>query len=405
MEKIQKKPSLSILLLLASFGIVSSVLFTPGLPQIAQRLGINDVTAQLTITVFLIGYALGFLPYGPFSDRFGRKPAIYLGVSIAILGCLLILLVEKFHSFPFLLFGRLLLALGSSVGLKIAFTMIGETYQHERATKAITYLMLSFAVAPSLAVGIGGLLTTHFGWESCFYFQTGYSIFVLIMAFFLPETCLKTDLHALKIKSIASGYLQKVKNKKVLLCGMMMGCGISIVYLFAAEAPFIGIARIGLPPAKYGLFNFIPAAGFVTGALFANVMAGKKSQRFILLLGITITITCTALMLLIFQLGLINPWSLFIPTSFIYIGESLVYVNAASLVLSHAKNKSYASAMMNFLAVGSAVITLFLFDSIPQHGVSLMPLTFTALAILMLVLLGGLWRIVKSNPPALHDGR
>lgn len=386
MQKIQKEPSLFALLILVSFASVSAVLFTPGLPQIAKALGVTEAKAQLSITIFLIGYALGLLPYGPLSNRLGRKPTAYIGICIAILGCLLVLCVEKFHSFSLLMAGRLLMALGSSVGLKIALTMVGDVYRDEKATKKITSLMLSFAVAPAIAVAIGGFLTDHFGWISCFYFQTIYSFFLLIIAFFLPETCLETDPHALKVKTIAEGYLHKLKSPKLLLCAMLLGCGTSVIYLFAAEAPFIAINRIGLSAEQYGLLNFIPPVGLVLGSLLANRLAGKKPQQSIMLTGILIALTFTAAMLILFFCGFVNPWTLFIPMPLIYLGEALVYANASSLILSHAKNKSYASATMSFLNMGMTVCTLLVFESIPTHSVILMPLFFTTTTILMLLL-------------------
>jgi len=395
----QKAPSLFILLLLVSFASVSAVLFTPGLPQIAHQLGISDAASQLTITVFLIGYTFGLLPYGPLSDRFGRKPTVYLGILIAILGCFLVLLVEKFHSFPLLLIGRLLTALGSCVGLKIAFTMVGDTYQHGKATKMISYMMLSFAIAPALAIGVGGFLTTHFGWSSCFYFQTVYSIFLLIMTIYLPETCKEKDFNALAVKTIARNYLEKIKNKKLITCALMMGCGASIIYLFAAVAPFIGIEKIGLSPDHYGLLNLIPPIGLIVGSLLANYLSEKKEQLPVMLLGSIIAIAFTALMLVLFLLGIVNVWTLFLPMPFIYIGESLVYANASSLILTHAKNKSYASATMGFLTMGSCAITLLLAGWIPSHSAVIMPFIFTVIVVFMLLLLGALWRIF--NPALL----
>lgn len=388
----QKAPSLFILLLLVSFASVSAVLFTPGLPQIAHQLNISDATSQLTITVFLIGYTFGLLPYGPLSDRFGRKPTVYLGILIAILGCILVLFVEKFHSFPLLLSGRLLTALGSSVGLKIAFTMVGDVYHHGKATKIISYMMLSFAIAPALAIGVGGLLTTHYGWPSCFYFQTAYSIFLLIMTFYLPETCQEINLKALEIRTIASNYLQKIKNKRLITCALMMGCGASVIYIFAAEAPFIAIEKIGLSPDHYGLLNLIPPIGLIIGSLLANYLSEKKEQLSIMLLGSIIAITFTVLMLILFSIGIVNRWTLFLPMPFIYIGESLVYANASSLILTHAKNKSYASATMGFLTMGSCAVALLISGWQPFHGVVVMPTIFTAIIICLLLLLGSLYR-------------
>lgn len=386
MHKLAKEPSLFILLLLVSFASVSAVLFTPGLPQIADQLGISEAKAQLTITIFLIGYAFGLLPYGPLSNRFGRKPTAYLGISIAIVGCLLILLVQKIPDFSLLLIGRLLMALGSSVGLKIAFTIIADAYQHEKATKKITYMMLSFAIAPALAIGAGGFLTNQFGWISCFYFLTGYSLFLMILTSFLPETCQELDPHALKIQTIAEGYLYKLKNKKLVICAILMGCGTSVIYLFAAEAPFIAINHIGLSADTYGLLSFIPSVGLIAGSLWANALAGKRSPLFVMLLGMLIALFFAAAMLVFFALDMINAWTLFLPMPLMYLGESLVYANASSFILSHAKNKSYASATMSFLNMSLSVVTLIVFESLPTRSLVVMPLVFTCATAAMVVL-------------------
>ncbi len=380
-----REPSLLILILLACFASVSAVLFTPALPEIASTLGVSPAEAQLTITVFLIGYALGVLPYGPLSNRYGRKPAIFMGISLAIFGNFLIILVVHFPFLWLLVLGRLLVALGSSVGLKIAFTIVGDAYQHEKATKKISYLMLSFAIVPALAIGTGGFLTEHFGWESCFYFLTVYSIVLLLLSFFLPETCPERDKHALKIKSITEGYVSNFKNRKLVLCSLLMGCGTAVIYLFAAEAPFIGINQIGLSAAQYGLSNFIPPIGIIIGSILANFLAGKKDPLWILLVGISIASALSVVMLLFFFFGTINIWTLFIPMPLIYIGESLVFANASSLVMSHAKNKSYASSIMNFINMGMSVCVLLIFESIPTKMSYMMPLIFVVSTLVMLL--------------------
>ena len=93
------------------FASISAVLFTPALPEIAKVLGVSDGQVQATMTLFLLGYAFGNLPYGPIAKRFGRKPAIYLGVLIAILGSLLTVWAGRNHFFSLFLLGRVILKL------------------------------------------------------------------------------------------------------------------------------------------------------------------------------------------------------------------------------------------------------------------------------------------------------
>src|SRR3990167_470523 len=109
MQTTQKLPFITLLLLI-SFASVNAVLFTPALPNIANFFSIANDTAQQTISLFLIGYALGQLVYGPLANRYGRKPALYLGISLQIISSLLCVLAGITHQFWLLILGRFLLA-------------------------------------------------------------------------------------------------------------------------------------------------------------------------------------------------------------------------------------------------------------------------------------------------------
>lgn len=381
----KKEPSVFILLLLVSFASVSAVLFTPALPEIARFLNVSIMQAQWTITIFIIGYAIGNLPWGPLSNRFGRKPVLYGGISLAIVGSIMIIFVEKFPYFWLFLLGRFLSALGSSVGLKIAFTMIGDTYQHEKAIRKISYFMVAFAIGPGIAIALGGILTERWGWPSTFYCLLLYSVLVFALSTFLPETCQKKDPDALSPSRIVSGYLNIVKNQKLILCSLLMGCGTACIYLFAAEAPFIGIDTIGLTPEQYGLWNFIPPLGLLLSTVISHKFTGKVKPLSFLLFGIVVFSIAAIVMTAFFLAGIVRVETLFLPMPFLYIGLALVNANSSGLALSHATDKSNASAIMNFINMGTSILFLFLIGFLP-HQSYLLPLAFLCLACIMLVL-------------------
>ncbi len=392
-----KEPSLFILQLLVSFASVAAVLFTPALPEITQKLSISQAQAQLTVTIFLIGYALGNLPYGPLANRFGRKPMLYAGSLLTALGSLMVVFVSSSQTFWLFLIGRFLMALGSSVGMKIAFTMIGDVYDQVQAAKKISYFMYSFALGPGFAIAIGGLLTHNYGWQSCFYFLIGYSILISILTSFLPETCLKKDTTALNFEKIREGYGQKFRNKKLTTCALMMGCMTSIVYLFAAEAPFIGIEKIGLSADTYGFLNFIPPVGMIIGSLLLNLLIKKREALSILRFGSLGSLCISLLMLSLFALEQVNAWSLFLPMPFIYIGLAFVFATASSMALAHAKNKSNGSAVLNFINMGITVIVLSVMEALPTREAYFMPCLFSLLAISVLFLRNHLIRLLKAE--------
>lgn len=246
--------------------------------------------------------------------------------------------------------------------------------------------MLSMAIAPGLAIGLGGVLTSHFGWESCFYFLAGYSAFLLLPSIFLPETAHELDVDALNLAKITSGFVQKLKNKKLVICALIMGCTSSFIYLFASEAPFIGINQMGLSADTYGVLNFIPPIGMIIGIFCAHQLAGKREMPSIIVVGILIALICALIMLCLFLLGIVSPWTLFIPMPLIYVGLSLTLSNASALAMSHARNKSNGSAVMNFINMGVCVVSLLIMETLPGHKTYTLPLFFSLLGVSMLVL-------------------
>ena len=340
------------LLLMISFASVNAVLFTPALPNIAHFFAISDSIAQQTITWFLIGYAVGQLLYGPLANRFGRKKALFAGVSLQIISSLLCILAGTIHGYWLLVLGRLLLALGSGVGLKMTFTLVNECYPPKIATQKIAYLMLAFAITPGLAIAIGGLLNTYFGWTSCFYAGAVYGIFLLFLIIRLPETLAVLDYRALEIQHLLAGYRCQFKNVTLVTGGLLMGMASSFIYVFAALAPFIAMNLSGMTSAKYGIYSILPTLGLLIGSLFSAQFSKKYACQTGILLGVAITAVATVLMIAAAWLKQPPMLSLFLPMILSYFGLALVFPNASTVAMSHITDKAHGSAVMNFINMG-----------------------------------------------------
>lgn len=383
MQHAKRQPQFVILLLLVTFGSVAAVLFTPALPSIQSFFGRSVGETQLTVTIYLIGYALGQLPYGPLANRFGRKRTLYMGISLSIFGSLLSAFSAPLHSFPLLVAARFLQALGACVGLKISFTMVGDSYNQTDATRIISRMVIAFAVMPGVGTAIGGWLTQLLNWESCFYFLALYGAIILWLSSRLPETAKSIDAQALTLPSIIQGYKETLKNKRLLICASMMGCGTAIVYVFASKSPFIGIKLIGMNPEVFGSYNLIPSVGMLLGSFLASRLVGRFPFFHLLLIGISGSFVATLSMLVPFALGTLNQWLLFLPMFFIYASESIVYANVSSFGMTTAKNKSNASAILNFINMSTAFFAVLLSELIFPESALLMPVSFFFFFLLM----------------------
>jgi MFS transporter, DHA1 family, multidrug resistance protein len=365
----------SILILLTIFAGMGAILYTPALPLIADTFDISDGAAQFTVTVYLVGYALGQLPYGPLANFIGRKKSILVGAIIALIGSLLCAVAPSYWIF---IAGRFISALGMSVGLVLTFTIIGDVYEETRARRVVAIILIPSMVVPGLSVAAGGVLTAAFGWRSCFYFLAIYSVFMAYVSFRLPHT-----------GGVGRGIthpFSQLRNPIVMLGGTILGLSSGIIYVFAAKAPFIGIDLIGLTPQTYGLFNIIPLVGLVAGAILAVALAHRASLQTSFWAAITIMSPFALLMLTLFAMGLVNTATLFLPITLLFIGMAPQYTPISAYITSNGFDKSNASAMMSFLNLSVATLSVFLANLIAPKQPLAMPIFFLCQLALMSIL-------------------
>jgi MFS family permease len=374
------------LLLLISFASVNAVLFTPALPTIAYFFGISEVTSQQTITWFLVGYALGQLLYGPIANRFGRKPALYVGIGLQILSSLLCVLAGIIHEYWLLVLARFLLALGSGVGLKMTFTLVNECYEPKVASQKVSYLMLAFAITPGLGVALGGILNTYYGWTSCFYAGAIYGIFLLFLVTRLPETQKVLNFDALKMKYLLHGYGRQFKNTQLIAGGLLMGSATCFVYVFASVAPFIAINISGMNSAEYGIANILPPIGLIFGSLVGARLSKKYPLESIIRAGILIASAGMILMCILMLMHISILFSLFLPMIIIYFGLCFILANASTIAMNHVSDKAYGSAVMNFINMGLATLVVLSLSLFPMKPL-LLPIIYFGLCIAMMGLL------------------
>lgn len=383
------------LTLLISFASVNAVLFTPSLPSLAIFFNISEKIAQYTITWFLVGYALGQLLYGPLAKRYGRKNALYIGIGLQIIASLGCVLAGLLHFYPLLLGCRVLLALGSGVGLKMTFTLVNECYEPKIASQKISYLLLAFAITPGLAVALGGFLTTTLGWQSCFIAGAAYGALLLIFVKRLSITEMNNEHNALKWHYLKKSYQTLFHNKDLIAGGLLMGSSTCFVYLFAALAPFIVINILGMNSEQYGVANLLPSLGLVIGSLLCAYLVKKISLSKLILIGIVTCALGTILMIIALGLDIAPIVAIFSSMVLVNIGLSFILSNASTIAMSAVEDKANGSAVMNFINMGLATFMVLLSGLFTLHAM-ILPLAYLLLCIFMLPLYGRM-KLAKSN--------
>ena len=302
----QKKPQFYILFMLVSFAAVGAVIFSPALPALARFFHVSVPHSQLTVMFYLFGYAFGELPYGPIANRFGRRKAIHIGSSIAVLGCVICLLAGYLHFFILLLIGLFITALGAAVGLGSTLAMIADCYQGEQQAALDARMFMSFALMPAVAVVVGGFLVHYLNWQSCFYVFALYAVLVFLLSTRLPHTSITHDQQAFKLNHIVAAYKESLTNMPFLSAAIIVAVTTSFVYFYVAQAPLIGMTMIDLRSHEYGLLSLIPYSGLLIGA----VASRKLTQYFGIIatiwFGFTIALLAALIMFVSFILGFVS---------------------------------------------------------------------------------------------------
>jgi len=292
------------LLVLVTFsGTMAMHIFVPALPVAGAALNASAASMQQTITLYVIGLALGQLIYGPVSDAVGRRPALLLGLAVYLSAGVMALFAPTLE---WLLVARLLQALGGAAGIALGRAIVRDTAQPLRVTRDLALLNLLTLAGPGLAPIIGAYLADHFGWRAIYVFLVAIGSAMLVCTWrLLPET--NSQLRPLRVGSIGRDYRQLLGHPG--FAGYMLGgaCITSALYPYLASVPYIVHGQMGLPISAIGWF----AASTIVGASLGTFLTRRLSSRWpaerFLLLGAGLGLVMATTLLGFHALGALTP--------------------------------------------------------------------------------------------------
>ena len=218
--------------LLISLVALSIDAMLPALPVIGRDLGFeNPNDPQLILSVLFAGLAIGQLFYGPISDSTGRKPAIYAGLAIFGIGCILTIVAQ---SFEMMLLGRFLQGLGAAGPRVVVMALVRDLYEGRAMARIMSFVMMVFIGIPALAPAIGQTIEQLFGWRAIF--VTFLAIALIGSTWFglrQEETRKPGDRLPFSIRVIASGIWETLKTRHSL------GYTIAAGFVFGAFIGFL----------------------------------------------------------------------------------------------------------------------------------------------------------------------
>jgi len=378
----KKKIALPMLLLFASVASFVAVLITPSLPTIQHTFLVSTKMTELVMSFYLIGFGLGQLIFGPLANHFGRKRSLMLGLSLALLGAAIACYANLVNLFGLLILARFITALGATSGLLISMTMITDLYNEQEARQLFSSVVLSFSFVPFIAIAIGGYLVAKTGVMGILVLTFAYVLLLLLLSFQLPET-----LPALKRKSISLSYIGQnfsklLRNPKYCYLVVLYALAGGISYVFNALAPMLAIGTLHIPETSYGLMSIIPSLGILIGGFISNRFAAKYSAKQFIILGMSIAVAGSLILLILFLLHIVSLWSMFTVAAIIFLGASCCVPNASMAALHQVEDHANGTSLMNAFALFSMGMMVACTGALFHYALLVLPLSLLVISFL-----------------------
>ncbi|MCB8819655.1 multidrug effflux MFS transporter [Microvirga rosea] len=344
--------------MLSAIGPFAIDMYLPAFPAIARELQVDVSAVQMSLMSFFLAVALCQVIYGPISDQVGRKPPIYFGLALFIvgaIGCSFARNAETLIAF------RFLQGVGACASMVITRAIVRDLHTGAEAARLMATTMLVFSVSPILAPLAGSTLTEFYSWRVIFWAIAAIGLGgLLVVLILLPETR-KPDAGRRSVGQVVRTYGELFKDWRFLGLVFIGGLGQSSFFAYLAGSSVVFIEHFGLTPSRYSLVFASNAVAFIGGAQFNSMLMRRFGAERVVRIAISVFAVLTTCLFALTLSGMDNPYVLWglLFVSFGCLG--LVIPSTAVLALeSHGPIAGTASALMGTLQLctGATVIVL-----------------------------------------------
>ncbi len=369
----------SFLAALTAFPALSTDLYLPALPAMTAFFGVPEYLTNLTLILFFIVYAVSMLVWGPLSDRFGRKPVLFVGLTCYTVAGLLCALAPNVYA---LIGFRILQALGTGAAAAVATAIVKDVYRGRRREVILAVVQSMTVLSPAIAPVIGALILRFTSWRGAFVAQAILGVLVLAGTFVYQDTVGQkltgnplASLRRLVAVSRNRAFLFMIVNFALLGIAMMA---------FISASSYIYQTTFGVSSQMYSLFFAIFAFGAAAGAQL-YVWVSRVVKRNAIVTGCFVVTAISGVLVLL--VGGRGPWAFILTFLPMPLAFSCSRPPAFYLMLSqHEGDAGSVSGVMGALfmtiaSVGMIIVSLDLWGRVQLLGALIVGLSVLSLVL------------------------
>ncbi|RUR29800.1 multidrug effflux MFS transporter [Vreelandella nanhaiensis] len=306
--------------------------YLPAIGVLAESINASIHHTELSISVFLLGFAIGQLCFGPLSDRVGRKPVLLGGLAVFMLTSLMITTADSLTT---LLAWRFLQALGGGACVVNSAAIVRDCFSGREAAKVMSTMAMIMMLAPLVAPAVGSVLLHIAGWWLIFVFLAVYAGFLFwLLGTRLPETRDMT-LPAASPRQVVRNYASVLSHRE----GMGYICAVAAsfagLFAFVTASPFIYLDYFALSPSIYPLVFGINVVVIALSNRINIHLLRKRTPQQNLRLGLAVQLVAALSLVLATLLNIATLYTV-VPLVMLFTGMiGLITPNAISSLLDH----------------------------------------------------------------------
>ena len=374
-----------ILSALMAFTSLSTDIYLPAMPAMSAAL---HGDSELTVTGFLIGFAIAQLIWGPVSDQLGRKKPLYIGMVIFAVGSAGCALSTDMIQ---IVFWRVIQAAGACTGPMLARAMIRDLFTRTRAAQMLSTLIIVMAIAPIAGPLLGGQIIRYSQWPVIFWFLAVVGVLMFCSLMWLPETLPVEKRVKASLRHAFSNYLTLLGNRSYMRFTLCVTFYYVAAYAFIVGSPAVYITYFGVDPQHYGWLFAINILGLVAISTLNKRLVQKVKLETLLKCASFIAAMMTLIMCMKLKTHPTAIAGLVICIFVFFSMNGIIAASATAAALDAVPNAAgSASALIGSLQYGSGIISSLLLawlnNGTPWIMVGIMTV-FTLLS--FLITLGG----------------
>ncbi|MEN0614537.1 purine nucleoside transporter PunC [Klebsiella indica] len=369
---------------LSVLGFLATDMYLPAFAAIQQDLNTSASAVSASLSLFLAGFAIGQLFWGPVSDRYGRKPVLFCGLLIFALGCLGMLWVQDTR---LMLALRFVQAIGVCAAAVTWQALVTDYYPAHRTNRIFATIMPLVGLSPALAPLLGSWLLVHFDWQAIFAVLAAVAL-VLILPTIRLRSVNKPSVNTQQKLTFFTLLRSREYSGNVLIYA---ACSASF-FAWLTGSPFI-LHDMGYGPTAVGLSYIPQTIAFLVGGYGCRAALQKWSGGQILpwLLAI-FTISVAAIWMTGLQdnvtlVGLMIPFC-----AMAAVNAGIYPIVVAQALKPFPQATGRAAALQNTLQLGLCFVTSLLVSALIAH-----PLQTTTRVMLVSIVLAGIGYRLQHN--------